>query len=98
MIIAIVIALPVAPAPTDRIKPTVVQQVRDSWRFRMKHIVLSDSFDRAVVVANPAAVPDVEHVCYVVTLAGFFAVVVHYSEQLVLLLLLGVFVLQRHNF
>lgn len=94
MIIA-VIALAVA---ADRVVPPVIEQIWDARRFRVQNVALGHRLHRAVVVADPVAVADVENVGDVVSLAGFLPIVVHNGKQFVLLLLCLIFIFLRYDF
>lgn len=94
MIIAVV-ALPVA---ADRVVPPIVQQIWDARRFRVQNVAFGDRLDRAVIVADPVAVPDMENVGDVVPLAGFLPIVIDNGKKFILLLLCLIFVLRRHDF
>lgn len=94
MIIA-VIALAVA---ADRVVSSVIQQIWDARRLRVQDVALGDRLHRAVVVADPVAVADVENVGDVVALAGFLPIVVHNGKKFVLLLLCLIFILLGDDF
>lgn len=96
MIIAVVVAL--VSVAADGVVAPVVQQIWDAGWFRVQHNTFGHSFDWAIIVANPAAVADVEHVRNVMSFTRFLSIVINHCEELVLLLLLLIFILWRHNF
>lgn len=71
----------------DRVTPTIVEQVWDTRRLRMQHLVLAHGTHHTVIVADPRRVRHIVDVRYVMALGRLFAVVVHNRKQLVLLLL-----------
>lgn len=95
MIIAIMISIPVA---TDGVVTTIVEQVWNSWWLGVKNVVLRNSLDCAVIVADPTAVANMENICDIMAFACFLTVVIDHSKKLVLLLLLLIFSLQRDDF
>lgn len=95
MIIAIMIAL-FSVSAADRIKSTIVKQIRDSRRFRMEHVTLWNCFDSAIIIANPAAVSDVKNISDIMSFAGFFSIMIDHGKQFVLFLFLLVFVFRRN--
>lgn len=82
----------------DRVVSSVIQQIWDARRLRVQDVALGDRLHRAVVVADPVAVADVENVGDVVPLAGFLSIMINDGKKFVLLLLCLIFILLRDDF
>lgn len=82
----------------DRVTAPVVQQVGDTRRLRVQHLVFAHGPHHTVVVPDPRRVRRVVHVRNVVALGRFLAVVVDDRKQLVLLLLLGLVLFRGEDF